>query len=125
MWEYSQRPIIWYDENWYIEEENVWRYLGKYGDCYAFLRIDDNTQTFTGLPLEPPFWIRGLAWDVYYHCEAYVYLYHTKKEFNRSNGTTTRMCRLGEGWVKKEKWLTDEQLEQLTQDIEKLAKDYN
>ena len=122
--DYLQRPIIWYDENWYREEKNVWRYLGKYGDCYAFLGIGDN-KDLVGLPTQDPFPIEGLTRTVYYHREAYVYLYHTKKEFIYSSGEPRRMQVLSGLAHKREEWLTDEQLEQLTRYIEKLAKDYN
>ena len=35
----NNHPMIWYDENGNVEENNVWRYIGTYGDCYAFLLI--------------------------------------------------------------------------------------
>lgn len=126
---YRVRPLIWYDENGHVERENVWRYVGMYGDCYAFLQIGDN-KDFEGLPEEGPYPLLGLSRNVFYPNEAWVMLYHTKKEFTSDeapwivDGYTIRI-----EWInmtkKGEKWITDEQLEQLTQDIEKIAKEYN
>ena len=114
---YSKNPIMWYDENGYVEEDGVWRYIGTYGDCYAFLRIGVpmGHEEFPGPPtnMNP---LIGLTRLVTYSRKAGVYLYHTKSEF---------------GWVRlkliseitnPDQWITEEQLEQLTQDIEKIAK---
>ena len=127
---YLDYPVTWYDENGYIEEENVWRYVGKYGGCYAFLRIGDN-KNLNGKPTPDPYPLRGLARVVFYPNEAEVYLYHSYRDFEIETGygiITTRIAELYEIKMElqnREKWLTDEQYEQLTQDIEKLAKDYN
>ena len=57
-------------------------------------------------------------------------LYHTKREFNSDeanwivDGTTIRMEMIS-GIMNLEQWITDEQLEQLTLDIEKIAKEYD
>ena len=127
---YFYYPITWYDENGYNEERDVWRYVGKYGDCYAFLRIGDN-KNLNGKPTPDPYPLRGLARTVFYPNEAEVYLYHTQRDFDIDEGygiITTRIAELYELKMEtqnREEWLTDEQLEQLTRDIEKLAKDYN
>lgn len=126
---YLEYPLIWYDENWYIEEDGVWRYVGTYGDCYAFIRIGDNVDVDMLAALNP-YPMGGLARVVEYPNEAVVYLYHTKREFNSDeanwivDGTTIRMEMIS-GIMNLEQWITDEQLEQLTLDIEKIAKEYD
>ena len=129
----EKSPLIWYDENGYVEEEGVWRYVGTYGDCYAFLLIGDNEADYLVSPpmhVQLPFPIPGLCGTVYYPSEAHVVLYHTKNEFSYADvyGTnfegTIRMCQL-RSINNREDWLTDEQLEQLTQDIEAISKAHN
>lgn len=114
--------IIWYDENGYVEEEHVWRYIGTYGDCYAFLRIGMEETSLPDL-------LQELSRDVYYPNHADVMLYHTKRTFTYSEvscGTTSSQerCKLMclDSIRNRDEWITDEQLEQLTRDIEKLAK---
>ena len=125
---YREQPLIWYDENGHIEKEHVWRYVGTYGDCHAFLQIGDNK--WDGLPTQHPYPLLGLSRNVFYPNEALVHLYHTKREFNSDeapwivDGATIRI-ELIYVIKNREKWITDEQLEQLTQDIEKIAKAYN
>ena len=126
---YNQHPIIWFDENDGVEAENVWRYIGKYGDCYAFLVIEDNIDGF-GSPWEGPYPIEGLSREVIYPTnEACIMLYHTQKEFTYEqmwqfefeSDAKFKMYLLSE--IKnREEWLTDAQFEQLTCDVEKLAK---
>lgn len=129
--DYADRRIIWYDENGYVEEENVWRYVGTYGNSYAFLRIGSGIGA-TMDPIESPILLRGLSRTVYYPCDADIMLYHTTRKFtyaevlgsDYSFDGTIRMYPLHE-IRNREEWLTDEQLEQLTQDIEKIAKEHN
>ena len=125
---YQQCPLIWYDENGYSEQEFVWRYVGTYGECYAFLLIGDN-QTAYMEDVEIPFPINGLARVVYYSTEADVILYHTSKEFTYKSeyGDDEYKKRLDhisniDRYWNREEWLTDAQLEELTRDIENLAK---
>ena len=124
---YAQNAIIWYDENGYVEENNVWRYLGKYGDCYAFLKFGDNKNSYME-KLELPCPVAGLDTPVYYPMQAFVMIYHTKQEFTRNeicgNYSSDSAYKL---WNlldvrNRDLLLTDEQFEQLTRDIEKLAK---
>ena len=117
--------IIWYDENGYVEEEHVWRYIGTYGDCYAFLRIGMEETSLPDL-------LQELPRNVYYPKHAEVILYHTKRTFTYSEayrGATTQdgTCEVLslDNIGNRDEWITDEQLEQLTQDIEKLAKAHN
>lgn len=123
---YLENPIIWYDENWHIEENGVWRYVGTYGDCYALLRIGDNIYDYLRSE-NTPHMVLGLPRPVVYPNEAEAYLYHTKREFNSVeanwivDGTTVRMERI-HAIMNLDQWITEEQLEQLTQDIEKIAK---
>ena len=121
-------PIDWYDENDHIEEFGVWRYIGTYGDCYAFLVIG-NGQGATMDPLPGPFEVYGLARSVYYPADADVVLYHTKRTFTYGIDTphefTTRLYFLEGISSNREEWITNEQWEQLTRDIEKLAREHN
>ena len=127
---YAQNPIIWYDENGYVEENKVWRYVGKYGDCYAFLRIGDNKNAHWE-EVDIPCPVAGLDPPVYYPVQAFLYLYHTKrgftyKEIRGCDGTENiYQLWLLDSMRNREEWITDEQLEQLTRDIEKLAKAHN
>lgn len=119
---------IWYDENGYVEEPGVYRYIGTYGYCYAFLVIGDGTGATFDL-IEGPFEVHGLSRSVYYPIDATVLLYHTKRTFTSGIDTpwetTTRIRYLEAMGMDREEWLTDEQLERLTQDIEKIAKAHN
>ena len=126
---HKHNPLIWYEDNDYVEEEHVWRYIGTYGDCHAFLVIGDNTDVFWN-QLEPPFPIEGLSRVVEYPAanQVRIMLYHTKKAF-----TYDQFAQLDTGYDylykmryldeirNREEWLTDAQFEQLTQDVEKLA----
>ena len=121
--EVSDTPI-WYEDNGYVEEPGVMRYIGTYGDCYAFLIIGFGTGA-TMEPYEGPVEVRGLSRPVYYPVEAHIGLYHTKRTF-RLKGTTLRAWCLS--WLTPEyrqEWLTDAQLERLTRDVEKLAKEHS
>ncbi len=123
-------PIVWYDENGYKEECDVFRYLGKFGDCYAFLQIGDNRNDMEGDAVLP-YPLDGLSRTVYYHIEARVWLYHTKREFTYEelfgwdfmDGSVNMYC-LPE-LNNREEWISDELLEQLTQDIEEIAREHN
>lgn len=129
---YLRQPIIWYDENGYVEERRVWRYVGTYGDCYAFLVIGDNLGP-SEEQCQIPYQIPGLRGSVFYSNEALVYLYHTKKEFTRDGRTTW----IAEGAYRRlalihaihginlGDWITEEQLEQLREDIKALAPECN
>ena len=122
---FEQNPIIWYDEKGNAEGENVWRYIGTYGDCYAFLLIGEDVNR--GIPeenLQKPYLLAGLSYDVYYPAEACVILYDAK------GNLTTRTSLFGEParlqplyQVCEDNWLTAKQLEQLTQDVEKIAEE--
>lgn len=67
--EYQEYPLIWYDENGYVQEDCVWRYIGTYGDCYALLAIGINASNPDFDTIEKPFPIEGLSREVLYHCE--------------------------------------------------------
>ena len=132
--EYSRGyPLIWYEDNGYVEEEHVWRYVGTYGDCHAFLVIGDNTDVFWN-QLEPPYPIEGLSRVVEYPAanQVRIMLYHTKKSFtyaqfaqiDTGNDKVFKMRYLDE-IRNREEWLTDAQFEQLTCDVEKLAKEHS
>ncbi len=119
-------PLIWYDENGRVEEEYVWRYIGTYGDCYAFLMIGDNVGATYG-PVDLPYLIQGLSREVYYPIEARVVLYntHTAYELEYYGDELQLLVDLNYYTSYREEWLTDAQLEQLTRDIAEIAKAYN
>ncbi len=128
---YVRNAIIWYDENGNVEENKVWRYVGKYGDCYAFLMIGDNKNSYME-EVDIPYPIRGLSRFVYYPTEVSVMLYHTKrgftlKEIEEFDGVSENLYQVWrlEYMRNREEWITDEQLEQLTQDVEKIAAAHN
>lgn len=123
---YQVRPIIWYDENGNVEDNHVWRYIGTYGECYAFLKIGDNINNGINWEVEIPYPVAGLSRKVYYPIEAEVVLYHSKRTFTEREvfgGGSDERCSLWYLWQidNRENWLTDAQLEQLTADIEKMA----
>lgn len=121
-------PLIWYDENGQVEGNYVWRYIGTYGDCHAFLNIFDFTNKILLSESFPPYRLEGFPRSVYYHLESNVVLYHTKRVFAdqeargfEQNDGKCRMLRLQE--IKNmEDWLTDSQLEELAKDIEAISK---
>ena len=123
---FEQNPIIWYDENGGVEEENVWRYIGTYGDCYAFLLHGrDVNYGFPEKDFPIPFPIAALSRTVYYPTVACVILYDTKGRLETNKSLFGEPCRVMPLYqVQDRNWLTPEQLEQLTQDIEKLAEEH-
>ena len=122
---YKSQPIIWYEDNAYVDEWGVWRYLGAYGECYAFLWIGDETNSL-GEKMEA-FLIQGLAKEVYYPRYAAIMLYHRHKQFpyeeTLGNSFDDRMVSMHylHEINNREEWLTDKQLEKLTRDVEKIA----
>ena len=120
----DQYPLIWYDENGGVEEDWVWRYIGTYGDCYAFLQIGDNINAIM-TPCNNPYRIRGFDREVYYHTEANVILYHTEGYIYKDGpyGYYTPMIHLFDlSNSDREEWITDKQLQQLARDIEAISK---
>ena len=120
-------PLVWYDENGGVEEEFVWRYIGTYGDCYAFLDIADNLSDVDGLtPMINPYPIHGFDREVYYPIEVNVVLYHIPGEIlvkGEYRDYATQVAYLEElkSEYNREEWITDEQLEQLARDIEAIS----
>ena len=105
----ADRPLIWYDEIANVEDlefwEIAWRYIGTYGDCYAFLLIGEDYSE--------------------------VVLYHTNKSFPYKEVSgydyMDTQCRLYEiaAIKNREEWITDAQLERLARDVEKIARESN
>ena len=118
---YKKNAIIWYDENWHVEKNRVWRYIGTYGDCYAFLAFYDGMLN----PLPGPYELRGLSRSVLYPNKAYVFLYHTKEAQVTAFGRTVRLAEIPIPEEYRKKWITDEQWKQLTRDIVEIAREYN
>ncbi len=117
-----ERPLEWYDENGCIESDGVYRYVGTYGDIYAFLEIGDNIKP-SGDKEDLPYPVRGLSRTVYYPVEAIVRLYHTKGALKNVYGEPTIEYITNIRY--REDYLSDEMLEDLTQDIEEIAREHN
>ena len=125
-------PIVWYDENGHVEEPYVWRYIGKYGDCYAFLKFGSGLGA-TGQRYEGFVVLYGLSRQVYYPVDADVVLFHTKRTFTYTYTDVDASVKREVRWVtleslgekQRQEWLTDKQLEKLTRDVEKIAKEHN
>lgn len=105
----SDNSLLWYDEGVDVEDlefgQVVWRYIGRYGDCYALLVIGEDYSR--------------------------VFLYHTQKSFPNEEVTgrdyIDTQCRLYEiaAIKNREEWITDAQLERLARDVEKIARESN
>ena len=107
---------------------DVWRYIGKYGDCYALLLIETGIGWIEEKP-EPPYLLSGFDREVLYHKMASVMLYNTKDEVPVDWAQYTKSVRLAhllslEIHDCREEWITDAQLEELARDIEKIAKSH-
>ena len=112
--------LFWYEDNGFANEPGATRYIGTYGDCYAFLILGSGYM-FPGFPYEGPVKIYGLSRDVYFPIHAYVVLYQTDPSFPRR-----RVWLLGDQTEEVRRlYISDWQLERLTRDVEKLAEQYS
>lgn len=111
--------LFWYENSDDIDEPGATRYIGTYGDCYAFLVIGSKTGA-SGQPYEGPVQIDGLTREVYYPVHVHVVLYRTD-----SNSQYRPVWYLyDETREHTAFYISDWQLERLTRDIEKLAEQY-
>lgn len=117
---------FWYEDNGFVEEPGATRYIGTYGDCYAFLILGFNTNSIME-PYEGPVEIYGLSRLVYYPVKAYIGLYHIKRSFPRYGGEIELRAWYLERLSPetRREWMSDWQLERLTRDVEKLAEQYS
>ncbi len=114
---YRKMPLVWFDENGGKRDNRVFRFFGTYGDCIVLLRYGDN-QTGLMTPVKLPCPLYGLSRDVYYPMECDIYLYHTKPNYPKHDMLGAPLASLYDLEYHKLKWLTDTQLEQLTNDLE-------
>lgn len=120
---YESSPLVWYDENGGVEEAQVIRYFRTYGNCIVLLKMEDNRDNL-GKPIKSPVPLSGLSRTVFYPRECSIYLYNAKDPFDFEYSPNVRktdikmisLIFLDEYGV--DNWLTEEQLEQLTDDLE-------
>ena len=112
---YQENPLIWFDENGGERNFGVFRYLGTYGDCVVLLQYGHEADAFT---------IPHLWRSVKYPMICYLWLYNTNPNYssyslpaskNYPNSPLARLSTLNE---RREVWLTNSQLRQLTNDLE-------
>ncbi|MBE6926328.1 MAG: hypothetical protein E7461_05725 [Ruminococcaceae bacterium] len=128
------RDIAWWDENGYDRIPTVFRYFDTYGDCIVLLRYIPTPSDWLGNPIDPPYMLDYLTRPV--ECPTAVsptghkvifsiWLYNTdpswRKVFNDADDPhnldaplTTMEDLHNRGLT----WLTNEELEQLTTDLE-------
>ena len=112
--------LFWYDDGGDIEEPGATRYIGTYGDCYAFLVIG-STSGASGQPYEGPVKVSGLSREVYYPVHVHVVLYRLD-----SNSQYRPVWYLyDESREHTAFYISDWQLERLTCDVEKLAEEHS
>ncbi len=117
---YMESHIEWFDENGGKREVFTHRYFGKYGTCAVILVYNGHLGTdLSGNPLKPRFAIGGLSRRVEVPVECKVWLYNYDKDCKTNEGRYATRFETLRGVKDSElNWLTDEQLEQLTSDVE-------
>lgn len=108
-----RRSIIW-NKNANGAETLATQYVGIYGDCVAFLEYVPSNDAI-GQYIGPPYPIEYSFFKgvVNLHAPAYIIFYNLKEQ----------RCQYAGGL--SEPWLTEEQKEQLAQDIEKIGKKFS
>lgn len=115
----------WYDENGGQRDNNVFRNFGTYGDCLVLLRYYNHSDGF-GWPIDPPYMLRFLSRPVEYPVQCDIWLYNTNRNYPRKSNNpkyaddtlASPLSPLKELAFYEITWLTDEELEQLTTDLE-------
>lgn len=117
---YEMEPFVWFDENGGKRDYGVYRYFGTYGDCIVLLRYGKNWFTADILgyepPEEPPYRIPGLYPKVLSPVAFSIELYNTNPNYPTVSYAPYRSP-LGELGNSTAEWLTDEQREQLREDL--------
>ena len=114
----EEYPIVWFDENGGKRDYGVYRYFGTYGDCIVLLRYGKSWTTAT-MPWgekieEPPFRIPGLSRSIYSPVAFSNQDPNYPTQKYDSNHTPLHPL-FG---LYEVRWLTDEQLDQLMDDLE-------
>ncbi len=104
----------WFDECG-KRDSTVFRYFGSYGDCIVLLGYSDANETYTISNLARPVEIPRV------YC---IYLYNTNPDYpnaplpGKKEGLKSPLALLADMKQRGISWLTDEELEQLTTDLE-------
>ena len=127
------RDIAWWDENGYDRIPTVFRYFATYGDCIVLLRYAQTPSDFLGNPIDPPYMLDYLTRPV--ECPTAVgptgkvifqiWLYNTNPTCPKDSNNPEYPYNLRAPLATMQDlhnmgltWLTDEELEQLTTDLE-------
>lgn len=121
---YRKMPLVWFDENGGKRDEDVFRYFGTYGDCIVMLRYGDNKDAISQ-PVKLPFPLYGLSRSIDFPMECDIILYNTNPNHPTHSDLATPLTNLFTLEHLKLSWLTDAQLEQLTNDLENWIKKGN
>ena len=123
----------WWDENGYDRIPTLFRYFDTYGDCIVLLRYSSTPSDLLGDPIDPPYILDYLTRPVEYPASVCsignrvigeIWLYNTDSNCPKaSNNADYRdldaPLATMEGLHNRGlTWLTDEELEQLTTDLE-------
>lgn len=130
----AHKELCWWDENGYDRLPGTFRYFDSYGDCIVLLKYINTPCDSFGWPLDPPYALNYLTRPM--ECPVSVnsvgvevifdiLLYNTNpncpKESNNLNCPTnlnTPLASLIDLHKRGLTWLTNEELEQLTTDLE-------
>ena len=118
---YRGEPMVWFDENGGKRDPGVFRYFGTYGDCIVMIRYKAVDKILSGGRDNMPVKLTYLAREVTYPVCCDIHLYNTNPNYPKDSGRYTLHAPLAEmSWIMKNDlgWLTDEELEQLTTDLE-------
>ena len=108
--------LVWFDENGGKRDHLVHRYFGTYGDCYVLLRYMKTNMLLEAV--DGPYPLLGLTRLVVYPMGCEIYLYNTNRNCKKVEIIHARYYSLYYVQKRGLDWLTDAQLEQLTDDLE-------
>ncbi len=130
----AHKELCWWDENGYDRIPTLFRYFDTYGDCIVLLRYTSTPSDLLGNPIDPPYILDYLTRPVEYPASVCsignrvigeIWLFNTDPNCpNTSNNadyphdldaplaTMQNLHNMGLTW------LTNEELEQLTTDLE-------
>ena len=109
--------LVWFDENGGKRDVGVLRYFGTYGDCIVLLEYG-NGRSASGQPIKLPTALRGLPRRVEIPVDFKIMLYNMNPNYTSWEYLLAPYTPLYDVQDHKGEWLTDEQLEQLTCDLE-------
>lgn len=130
---YQEYSIYWWDEIGYDRIPKAFRYFDTYGDCIVLLRYTGTPSDLLGNPIDPPYILDYLTHPVEYPASVCsignrvigeIWLYNTDSNCPKaSNNADYRdldapLATMEDLHNRGLTWLTDEELEQLTTDLE-------